>query len=113
MGERKLQKEQHPLTERQERMDLRGEEASQGTVAPRSQGAVLFWKEGESYAAKGASPLRTEKLPLGLGLEGVGPLASVLGEEPHGSGLRSECTEWQQGVRAGAGWPEAVRTLLT
>lgn len=106
MGERKLRREQHPLTERQERMDLRGEEASQGTVAPSSPGAVLFWKEGESYAAKGASP-------LSLGLEGVGPSASVLGEEPHGSGLRSECGEWQQGVRAGAGWPEAVRTLLT
>ena len=117
MGERKLRKEQRLLTERQERRDLRGEEASQGTVAPGTPGAVLFWKEGESYAARGASPLRTEKLPLGSGLEGVGPLASVLGEErgrePDGSGLRSECGPWQQGVGAGAGRAEVVRTFLT
>lgn len=45
------------------RLRAREEEGFQGTVAPRSQRAVLFWKETESSAAEGASPLRTEKLP--------------------------------------------------
>lgn len=70
-----------------------GKKRPRGLWLPGAPGAVLFWKEGESYAAKGASPLRTEKLPSGLGLEGGGPSASVLGEEPDGPGLRSECAE--------------------
>lgn len=64
-------------------------------MASRSQGAALFWKEGESSAAEGVSPLRTKELPRVLWPGGCwyfdqAPWGKERGLEPNRFRLRNE-----------------------